>query len=96
MTKERAYEQSAADVASAVVGERHAALAAEDLTAEVEIQRWSEGNAELRVSFRRGGTLVDVLEDFVVKEGRPVSDLGELRRWVNDAIDEVIAESAHS
>jgi hypothetical protein len=96
MTRDENHERDAADVVAAVLGERKTALEAEGIRAEPAVERWSEGNAELRGSFWHDDQLVDVLEDFVVRGGTPVAEPDRIREWINSGgIDDVIQENAH-
>jgi|SRR5829696_7275738 len=96
MSRHADVEATARDAAQAVLSERQEVLSALRLEAKVEISRWLDGdreNAEIRISFWRGPAFVDVVEDFVIRDGQPTASPQELREWLEESIDEVLEAS---
>jgi hypothetical protein len=87
------HDDSAREITEAVLADRADRLAAADLQPRVAVKRWGEGagaQAELSISFWRGTAFVDVLEDFILRNGSPTTSPDELRQWVATGIDEIL------
>jgi hypothetical protein len=94
---EARFDEAVRELADAVVAEHTRALADAGLRTTVEVRRWAENdaaNSELRVAFWRGNAFIDVLEDFIVRDGRPVASLDELRDWLNAGVEAILQETS--
>jgi len=96
MRKPREFAQTARELAETVIAERNSSLSDAGLRLTVDLKHWSEPSwkdFELEVALWRDNALVGFFEDFVVKNGSPVASLTELRKWLEEGIDEIIQES---
>ncbi len=65
------------------------------LHATVEMKQWCKRgryNSEIRIAFWRGTNFVDVIEDFLIEDGRPAASIDEFRLWLEQSVDGVVEE----
>jgi hypothetical protein len=89
----RTHTDTARGIAETVLADRADRLAAAGVRAEIEVKRWGEGagaQAELSISLWRGTAFVDLLEDFIIRDGSPTASPDELREWVATGVDEML------
>jgi hypothetical protein len=92
MTEASEFSGAVRELAAAV-GEAHAdRLENAGLRVTTENRRWADGGEELRVVFWRGDRLVDVLEDFILRDGRPVASLEEFETWLRRGFDTALRD----
>jgi hypothetical protein len=96
MNEQSHLDEAVRELAHTVLGERQSALSAAGLRATVEVSAWSKddrSNSELRVTFWREDAFVDVVEDFIIKEGKPAASLGDFKRWLEQQVDTIVKEN---
>lgn len=96
MTERPNLDEAVRDLANAVLGERQPALSAVGLRATVEVKAWSEEsreNSELRVAFWRENAFIDVVEDFIIRDGKPAASLDEFKLWLEQGFDDIVEEN---
>jgi hypothetical protein len=52
----------------------------------------TQGTAELSVYFNRGTSVVDAIQTELVRDGEALGTPEEVRDWLNDGIDQVLAD----
>ncbi len=95
MTELDAFHKTVRDVAREVLIDRQSALNDRGLRSRVELRRQfsdERESSELCIEFWRENALVDLFEDFVVRDGCPVATSDELRRWLEENVDAVLRE----
>jgi hypothetical protein len=93
MSQQTDIEASTLEVAHSCLSTHRAALDALGLRTDVQTERREEGErrgSEIRIAFWREENLIDVIEDFVFRDGQPTASREELRRWLEDGIREVL------
>jgi hypothetical protein len=96
MSERLNLDQEVREMAVALLEQRRSALTNSGLRATVELKQWSnEGrdSSEIRIAFWRGNNFVDVIEDFIVEDGRPAASTDEFRLWLEQSVDGVVEEN---
>lgn len=97
MSETAQMDQAVRELAHEALAEHSQALGTAGLRATLEVQRWGDpeaANSEIRLAFWRGDAFVDVLEDFIVREGRPAASLDEFKQWLDDGIRTILIEAS--
>lgn len=92
MTNAESVVDSVLKLADEVIKARQSALARADFRVAVDLNRWSVDDVEIQIEFSRCESLIDVVEDFVVKDGMPVTSTAELKQWLEKVVDRVLDE----
>jgi hypothetical protein len=93
MSEQAKFEASAREIADACVRTHQSALQEAGLRTDVQITPWngeSLQGSEIRLVFWRGTRMIDVIEDFIIKDGRPTGSRDELQRWLEEGIEAVL------
>jgi len=96
MTEQPSIDEAVRELAIAVVAERASALAAAGLRTTVEVEKWTKGNtlnSELRVAFWRRDAFIDIIEDFITRDGVAAASLAEFKHWLEHSIDAIVEEN---
>jgi len=91
------FEKEVLDLTRKILNEYNNRIAAQKLRFEVigpkSVKDDESYTSEIEILFFNNGTMIDILEFFVFRHGKPIEGLDKIKNWLYDSIEDVLSKN---